>query len=324
MNQYLLRHVSVRILGIAVVQMDFFMATVLYISREGFRSALLRSSPDVQNRDKVQEVVNLAYVPAVLGILVALFAAGYLMVLNQGSRALDQWPQFIACLGLYAVACIMELLVEPLFILLQIRAFFNTRVILEAAGTLAFCCTTLVLILCDVGRPLDQQWDVEAYGLGRLAYASTLVLGYLFFISRNSRSILPTADAPWFRLIIPRRISTTHKAGSAISTTRQGKVLINAGPQMYLFDRDTVAVASSLTKQNLFRHFLTEGDKFLLSLLSAPAEQGVYGFVFNYGRTRSLMQRSQTPNRIPHFKVLWSLERSTYPWKRVSESPLED
>lgn len=51
----------------------------------------------------------------------------------------------------------------------------------------------------------------------------------------------------------------------------------------YWFDTQMFNLASTLTKQSLLKHVLTEGDKMLISVLSTDDNQGVYAFVVNYG-----------------------------------------
>lgn len=43
-------------------------------------------------------------------------------------------------------------------------------------------------------------------------------------------------------------------------------------------------LASTLTKQSLLKHVLTEGDKMLISAICSDNDQGIYAFVVNYGK----------------------------------------
>lgn len=45
-----------------------------------------------------------------------------------------------------------------------------------------------------------------------------------------------------------------------------------------------LTLATTLTKQSLLKHILTEGDKMLISALTTDENQGVYAFVVNYGK----------------------------------------
>lgn len=54
--------------------------------------------------------------------------------------------------------------------------------------------------------------------------------------------------------------------------------------KVFWFDEHLFNLAKTFTKQSLLKHVLTEGDKMLITLLSEPVDQGIYAFVFNYGR----------------------------------------
>ena len=54
--------------------------------------------------------------------------------------------------------------------------------------------------------------------------------------------------------------------------------------KVFWFDEHFFSLAKTFTKQSLLKHVLTEGDKMLISWLSDPVDQGIYAFVFNYGK----------------------------------------
>ncbi|ORY84416.1 Rft protein-domain-containing protein [Protomyces lactucae-debilis] len=83
------------------------------------------------------------------------------------------------------------------------------------------------------------------FAYGQLAYAITLVMAYLF---ATQNSLLPKTSQPgrWF-------------------------------------DTSSLRFAITSTMQGILKHFLTEGDKVLLSWFSSNAEQGTYGLAANYG-----------------------------------------
>jgi oligosaccharide translocation protein RFT1 len=56
------------------------------------------------------------------------------------------------------------------------------------------------------------------------------------------------------------------------------------------FDRTYLRLALSMTGQSLFKHLLTEGDKFLVSRFSPLRDQGGYALATNYGMTRARKQ----------------------------------
>jgi oligosaccharide translocation protein RFT1 len=50
------------------------------------------------------------------------------------------------------------------------------------------------------------------------------------------------------------------------------------------FDTELLHLSGAMTAQSVVKHFLTEGDKFLISYLSPLADQGGYALASNYGK----------------------------------------
>ena len=53
------------------------------------------------------------------------------------------------------------------------------------------------------------------------------------------------------------------------------------------FDPELLHLSGAMTAQSVVKHFLTEGDKLLISRLSPLADQGGYAIASNYGSSRS-------------------------------------
>jgi oligosaccharide translocation protein RFT1 len=49
------------------------------------------------------------------------------------------------------------------------------------------------------------------------------------------------------------------------------------------FDGELLQLSGAMTAQSVVKHFLTEGDKLLVSRLSPLADQGGYAIASNYG-----------------------------------------
>ncbi|KAF5365845.1 hypothetical protein D9757_012799 [Collybiopsis confluens] len=60
------------------------------------------------------------------------------------------------------------------------------------------------------------------------------------------------------------------------------------------FDRDGLALSTTMTSQSLVKHFLTEGDKFILSWFSPLQDQGGYALAVNYVTSSSSSSFSST------------------------------
>ncbi|KAF5095575.1 hypothetical protein D0Z00_003090 [Geotrichum galactomycetum] len=100
---------------------------------------------------------------------------------------------------------------------------------------------------------------IIAFSLGQFAYSSVLATLYIF------NSIRETRSKP-YDITFPRGV---WKEGDSTS-------------KVY-FSKKTTHLAGSIWLQTIFKHCLTEGDKFLISLLLPIADQGVYAVVVNYG-----------------------------------------
>ncbi|RUO95968.1 Rft protein-domain-containing protein [Jimgerdemannia flammicorona] len=79
----------------------------------------------------------------------------------------------------------------------------------------------------------------------------------------------------------------------------------------YWFDPYLLNLATTMTKQSLLKHLLTEGDKMLVTALSSDTDQGVYAFVANYGSliARILFQPLEETGRTLFSKVLADINR---------------
>jgi oligosaccharide translocation protein RFT1 len=104
LNQSLVRLASPEVFGTAAIQFDLIYTTILFLSREGIRNALLRSSSNIA----------LARLPLKLGVAVAGVVMGiYLYSSNTSTTAQEG---FYVALGLYMGAALVELWVEPMYI----------------------------------------------------------------------------------------------------------------------------------------------------------------------------------------------------------------
>lgn len=51
-------------------------------------------------------------------------------------------------------------------------------------------------------------------------------------------------------------------------------------------DADSFGLARAMTYQSVFKHFLTEGDRMIVSRISPLKDQGGYAIATNYGEER--------------------------------------
>ena len=104
-NQAMLRMAPPRAYGTAAIQFELVLSTILFLSREGVRNALLRiTKMDPSAR-------NISILPLVLGFPVALLTS-FSYVRVAGSDAKNQ-DYFTASIGIYVLAALVELMSEP-------------------------------------------------------------------------------------------------------------------------------------------------------------------------------------------------------------------
>jgi oligosaccharide translocation protein RFT1 len=273
-NQLLLRYLTAQLLGVAT-QLEVYYLSVLFFARESLRVAVQRQAapatvssqtkkrdddgPVAANRRASQEsqsVVNLGYLALLLGVFVSL-SLGW-TYLAYASETTLRVPNMVLSLRLYGLAAILELLSEPCFVLMQTRLMFGVRATAESTATFSRCVATFVSAVWASRRSVDL--GVLPFAVGQLAYGVVLLSIYLWYglslASKDGFSILPRS--------IRGIGSTTDYLWSC-------------------FYRPTISLASSMMAQSIVKHILTQGDTFLVSILSTPTAQGVYALANNYG-----------------------------------------
>ncbi|CAO3690407.1 unnamed protein product [Rhizopus stolonifer] len=274
LNQIVLRYTTPDAFGIASVNLELLASTILFISREGFRTVLTRSSKNQQ------QIINLAYIPAGLGLFTTTLCCGYYLhtITSSDSAA---YPYYGTSVVLYGLASFLELSVEPLFILALNKMHFQLRVGVEGTAVILRCLVTFGLTL--FGKP---EYSVLSFALAQFVYGSTIMLGYFGYFMYKEKSL---------NNLLPRKIKDDDKKSE------------------YWFEKTLLHLGITMTKQSLLKHVLTEGDKMLISILSTDKDKGVYGFVVNYGSliARILFQPLEETARTFFSKILIDKQDST-------------
>jgi oligosaccharide translocation protein RFT1 len=123
LNQALFRLASPTAFGAASIQLDLVLSTILFLSREGVRGALLRAAGDqALGRHGASpsaggpahaRTANLAFLPVLAGIPLALGTAA--LFARAAGAELQAQPYLRAAVGMYALAAVGELLSEPMY-----------------------------------------------------------------------------------------------------------------------------------------------------------------------------------------------------------------
>lgn len=257
MNAVLLRHISREILGIVNVRLTLLYTTILFISREPFRKACLSRSENANKSKSNQKgTINLIWICMVVGF-VSSFCLSLLWIYCFDKPSVSLIHQYKRCTILFALSCLHELLIEPLWIYGQRFSFITLKVILEGVFVTLRCVLSVILVI------FVPNLGLYAFGIAfivsSLVYVA-LYYGYFWWYIKNSfkeeDKILPFTN---FRELFPDFTTPCD-----------------------LHYRDLVL---SFYKQSLLKQFLTEGERYIMTVFSilSFAEQGVYDVINNLG-----------------------------------------
>ncbi|KAF8894999.1 Rft protein-domain-containing protein [Gymnopilus junonius] len=261
LNQALFRLASPRAFGAASIQFELILSTILFLSREGVRNALLRvTSNDSNQRSEAIKAqrTNLSFLPVLVGIPLAVGTAVVYVRWLAGEEVKMQ-PGFKGAVGLYAFAAVMELLSEPLYNVAMGELKTGTRVRAEGLGITTRSVTTFLVLLYDAKRGSGGDLALLAFAVGQLMYSVVMFATYVVYLGGS--------------YMRPRRPPLL----SSKSSEQYKSLLMN------YIDKDILYLTFTMTSQSLVKHFLTEGDKVILSWFSPLQDQGGYALAVNYG-----------------------------------------
>lgn len=156
-TQLTLRYVrDPSVLGRATIQLDLYMTTVLFVSREGFRLALTK---DIKDAQKTWSVAWLSIPTSILVSAVAL-------VLHSRVRRESPDEDFWMAGIIFCISCLVEGLAEPAVLHVLREMNISVKAAAESLGTVGKSLATFMLL-----RVLQKEWSVTAFGLAQLVYA---------------------------------------------------------------------------------------------------------------------------------------------------------
>ncbi len=112
LNQALFRLAPPSVFGAAAIQFELVLSTILFLSREGVRNALLRVETREDEDSNIRRL-NLSFLPIVLGIPLSLLTS--LLYICLAGQEIKRQPHFQAAIILYTLAAMTELLSEPMY-----------------------------------------------------------------------------------------------------------------------------------------------------------------------------------------------------------------
>ena len=171
LNQALVRLATPQTFGTAAIQFELLLSTILFLSREGVRNALLRSSVDSEKKkdSNVALVENISLIPVFLGVPISGLTA--LVYVQFASRTTASQPHFYPSVTIYVVAAVLELLSEPLYIRAQNELRLNVRVRAEGAAVVSKSVVTFLVLAFASG-----EWALVAFAVGQAAYGLSLLV----------------------------------------------------------------------------------------------------------------------------------------------------
>lgn len=204
-NQLVLRSLSPDIMGTAA-QLDLYLVSILQFSRESTRLAIQRqplrvTSPAAvdgmgsrhrqSTRKEVTEtqsmalqaVVNISYLSLGIGtVLVAALGTSYLYF---APVEVSGKPFFQTSLGITGLASLLELCVEPFFVVVQQRMLYKRRAAVET--TAAFIKGISICCMFTWASWANYDVGVLPFALSYLGYSLALICGYVLSMSGESR-----------------------------------------------------------------------------------------------------------------------------------------
>ncbi|OWZ59076.1 oligosaccharidyl-lipid flippase [Cryptococcus neoformans c45] len=246
LNQSLLRLASPSVFGTAAIQFDLVCSSILFLSREGIRNALLRKS-DVNNEVEPKsraQIHALSIAPLQLGMVVSPLITG--LYLWSSSQSTTSQQGFHLSLILYVASALIELSIEPCYIQVHRSSPPKINIRVQAEGGMAIV-KAIITVASLVG--LGEGRALISFALGQVAGAIWLAVLYIKEFDWDVKS-----------LVAAQKVEGQPK-----------------------FDPDTLSLAVANTGQSLIKHVLTEADRLAVARISPLDDQGGYAVAMNYG-----------------------------------------
>ena len=316
LSQLTVRFVSAATLGKASVPLELLLSTALFVGREGFRLALTKEiggdgdddrDGDVDRRDmdatgeiernkwRDQQIANVSWLAVPVGAVLSLLALSMHLHgcgkddVDSDQEPYELWDYKLAGI-LYCLASFVESLSEPLVIRCLQQMDVTTKAKAEGVALVAkslSCIGCLFFSSCGwyvkiviimmggssgtSGGSSTANFAVTAFGISQLVYASV----FTSIMYRKARSSM--GGIRW-----PKNIKASMSNPYREKDSRH--------PSQYPtrhqnFHWRTLHLVLIFTLQGLFKHALTEADKFVLSGSAGSYDQGVYALAASYGGT---------------------------------------
>ena len=316
-NQAMLRLAGPEVFGVAAIQLELLLSTLLFLSREGLRLAIAK----LPRNTPMSVVINVSWLPAVLMLVVAAIIG------------VCPWFELSRAASMYCLAACLESMGEPWYNAFNHAVDPVPRLTAETMAVLARSVTTLV-VLAQLSKSVHTDAEVypsasalDAFGLGQVAFGAVylgVLVGHagrvgctVHFSPRLSawgvkriallneryergqeqdQQVLTREDSReaigssrnTSRSRSRRTRATRNRASPKKPTPSAGDVNETVVDRFSVDEWGLVRTTLTTTSTSFLKHILTESDKIVLSLLASNYNQGVYAVASNYG---SLMAR---------------------------------
>jgi len=145
LNVLVTRKLDPSIIGIANVQLQFLLNTILFLSREGFRRSCLRvHNEKLRDLSALSKVTNVSWLAVPFGLLISFITCTIFLFFS--SREELSTYYYVTTVKLTGVATLLEILSEPFFIMIQNELLYGVRVAVEASAVFLRCFFTFVFV----------------------------------------------------------------------------------------------------------------------------------------------------------------------------------
>ena len=263
LKQILIQRSNPALIGTAEIQLELLLSSMLFLSRESIRVALMRL--DATTSTNFQKLINLSWFPA----LILLFVCIYVMVMLQNTWSNSVEPIVVKyyCLGALLEAC-----GEPLH-----NAYRNSLCISPGlnADTVAIFLSCVTTVICVSYMDLG----IVGYGIAQVVHGlSDLIILILYVYCTPIHGKIRTLSdfLPRF-VLFPLNSSSSSSSADSSGNTVNNKNKNSEHWVMtsirYNFDVNSLYLMLSSFSTCVLKHLLTQTDKIILSVTASNYNQ---------------------------------------------------
>ncbi len=281
LNNLLIRRTNPNIFGIAAVQLELFLSTLLFFSREGIRLALVRER--IETPLALQKFINLSWLPSfILALLLItyVFRCVYIDHTLQfgevgigdnkssfGVGKIDTEDATSLVISLYMLGALFEAWGEPWVNVYHSKMILTQKSLAETSAVFARSVCAFLMVA-------EYKLGVLGFGIAQAVY------GLTYLLVMTSPSLASSALQYFDRPLTMGHFFFRRCADN--ETTKSTSSTITGYLESY-FSLSTMYMAMTTTASSILKHFLTEADKIVLTLTRSSEEQGVFAVASNYG-----------------------------------------